>query len=122
MVGDELRARSRQFGLDVIDLCLRLGTDELARLIRPQLLRSGTGVMANYRAAGRSRSRREFIAKLGVTIEEADESELWLDVLETRKHQPLSEVIALRREATELRAIFTASRQTSIANAKPKKR
>jgi len=108
--------------LDVIDLCLRLGTDDLARLVRPQLLRSGSSVMANCRAAGRSRSPREFIAKMGVTIEESDESELWLDVLETRKRQPLDEIIALRREAKELLAIFVASRQTAIANAKRRKR
>ena len=118
MVADELRARTRQFSLDAIDLCLRLGTDDLARLIRPQLLRSGTSVAANRRAAGRSRSRREFIAKLGVVVEEADESELWLDVLETRQHQPLDQVVSLRREAKELRAIFVASRRTSIARLK----
>jgi len=114
MIGDELKARARQFALDVIDLCLHLGTDDLARLVRPQLLRACTGLAANYRAAGRSRTRREFISKLGLVIEEADESELWLDVLETKKCGPLEAVSRLRREAYELRAIFAASRRTAL--------
>jgi four helix bundle protein len=75
-------------------------------------------VAANYRAAARSRSRREFIAKLGVVIEEADESELWLDILETRHHGPPETVKRLRREASELRAIFIASRRTAAAKLK----
>jgi four helix bundle protein len=114
VIGDELRARTRQFALDVIELCLNLGSDDLAKLIRPQLLRAGTGVAANHRSASRPRSRRDFIAKLSVVIEEADESELWLDVLETRRFGPLELVIRLRREARELRAIFVTSRRTAI--------
>jgi four helix bundle protein len=113
MVGDELRARTRQFALDVIELCLRLGREDLGRLICPQLLRAGTGVAANHRAAGHSRSRREFVARLSVVIEEADESELWLDFLETRRYGPADTVHRLRREASELRAIFSASRTTA---------
>ena len=104
--------------VDAIDLCLELGADDLARLVRPQLLRSASGVASNYRAAGRSRSKREFISKLGTVIEEADESELWLDVLEHRKREPSGTIKSLRREATELRAIFGASRRTSIEKAR----
>jgi len=114
MIGDELKARARQFAMDVIDLCLNLGTDDLARLVRPQLLRACTGLAANYRAAGRSRTRREFISKLGLVIEEADESELWLDVLEAKKCGPQQSVSRLRGEARELRAIFAASRRTAL--------
>jgi four helix bundle protein len=72
MIGDELRARTRQFALDVIGLCLKLGRDDVGRLIAPQLLRSGTGVAANHRAAGQSRSRREFVSRLSVVIEESE--------------------------------------------------
>jgi four helix bundle protein len=122
VIGEELKARARQFAMDVIDLCLELGTDDLARLVRPQLLRACTGLAANYRAAGRSRSRREFVAKLGVVIEEADESELWLDVLETKKCGPSNAVSQLRAEARELRAIFVASRGTALAGAGVRKR
>jgi four helix bundle protein len=113
MVGDQLRARTRQFALDPIELCIQLGRDDIGRLIRPQLLRAGTGVAANHRAAGQSRSRREFVARLSIVIEEADESELWLDVLETRRYGSVDLVRRLRTEASELRAIFSASRRTA---------
>jgi len=121
MVGDELRSRTRQFAIDIIKLCLSLGVDDLARLVRPQLLRAGTGVAANNRAAARGRSRKDFIARIGIVIEEADESELWLDILETFKHAPLDRVISLRAEATELRAIFVASRLTAIRKGRKQK-
>jgi four helix bundle protein len=85
MIGDELKARTRRFALGVIDLCLKLGSDDLAKLVRPQLLRAGTGVAANHRASTRCRSSREFASKLLIVVEEADESEFWLDVLETRR-------------------------------------
>ena len=120
MVGDELRARSRQFALDVIDLCMALGTNQLSHLVTPQLLRAATGVAANHRAASQCRSRKEFIAKLSVVIEEADESELWLDVLETKRQGAPEAVKRLRREAAELRAIFGKSRSTAIKRRKAK--
>jgi four helix bundle protein len=94
---------------------VRLADGPVSNLVRPQLLRAASGVAANYRAAGRSRSRREFVARLGVVIEEADESELWLDILETRRHGPPETVKRLRQEASELRAIFIASRRTAAA-------
>ena len=121
MIGDELRARTRVFALDTIDVCLQLGTGPLADLIRPQLLRAATGVASNNRAASRCRSRREFVSRLGVVIEEADESELWLDILETKRHGPPDRIKLLRREASELRAIFVKSRQTAVAKLKKKK-
>jgi four helix bundle protein len=113
MVGDELRERTRRFGLEAIDLCLRLGPDDFGRLVRAQLLRAATSVAANHRAACRSRSRREFVARLAVVIEEADECELWLDYMQARQYGPPNEVARLRREANELRAIFSASRTTA---------
>ena len=121
MIGEELKARTRKFALDVIRLCLQLGDDDLARLVRPQLLRAGSGVASNYRATRRARSTREFISRLGVVIEEADEAELWLDVLETLKHSPVDQVISLRREAAELLAIFSASRRTAQQNARARR-
>jgi four helix bundle protein len=84
------------------------------RIIRPQLLRAGTGVATNNRAAGRSRSGKDFIAKVGVVVEEADESEFWLDVLQTRGYEPAGPIKTLRAEAAELVAIFVSSRQTAI--------
>ncbi|HEX5069183.1 MAG TPA: four helix bundle protein [Vicinamibacterales bacterium] len=118
MIADQLRDRTRQFALDVVDLCLALPTDDLGRLVRPQLLRAGTGVASNYRASQRSRSRKEFIGRIAVAIEEADEAELWMDVLQHRASEPAAKVTKLRTEASELRAIFAKSRSTAIANAK----
>ena len=118
MTGETLRARTRAFAMDTIDVCLELGNGPLARLVQPQLLRAATSVAANNRAAGRSRSRREFIAKLGIVIEEADESELWLDVLETKRLGPAEKVKRLRQESFELCAIFVASRRTAASKLK----
>jgi len=79
------------------------------------MLRAATGVAANYRAASRCRSRREFAAKLSVVVEEADECELWLDILEAKRQGDSRVVGRLRGEAIELRAIFVASRKTALA-------
>ena len=122
MIGDNLRARSRQFALDVVRLCGELGSDRLARLITAQLFRAGTGANANYRAACRSRSPKEFAARLAVSVEEADEAELWLDTLEALKMGRLGTIRALRSEAAQLRAIFAKSRSTTLKNAARKKR
>jgi four helix bundle protein len=110
---DELRARTREFALEVIDVCVKLAGDDLGTLIRSQLIRSATGVAANYRAACRSRSHREFAARLAIVVEEADESELWLDILIARQFK-FPSLPVLRREAIELRAIFSASRATVL--------
>lgn len=118
MIGDELRARTRQFAIDVIGLCLAMGTSDLTRLVRPQLLRAASGTAANYRAACRSRSKREFISRLATVIEEIDESEFWLDMLEHHHAGPADRVTRLRQEAVELRAVMARSRSTAMANLK----
>lgn len=100
--------------MDVVRLCLKLGQDDLGRLIRPQLLRAGTGVATNHRAAGRARSDKEFAARLGVVVEEADESEFWLDALRELNYGPPGDVGRLHQESVELRAIFSASRTTML--------
>ena len=84
------------------------------REIGKQLLRSGTSVAANYRACGRARSDKEFCSKLGVVVEEADESQLWLELL-PEVHPSLERPLhkALLAEAGELTAIFTASHRTA---------
>ena len=115
MLTDNLRARTRQFALDVVSFCVRLPSDDLCRVVRPQLLRAATGVAANYRAACRSRSRREFASRLSVVIEEADESELWLDVLKVNQRGAAGEVQRLMAEASELTAIMAASRSTTLS-------
>src|SRR5262245_41686583 len=117
---EELKSRTRQFGLNVIDLCRTLGVDAFAHLVRPQLLRSGTGVASNHRSACRSRSREEFASRLAVVVEEADESELWLDYLQARKRGPIEVLSDLRSEAIELRAIFARSRSTTLKRIRPR--
>jgi four helix bundle protein len=109
----DLRERTKAFAFDIINLvkCLprNIATDAIAR----QLIKAGTGVCANYRAAGRGRSRREFIAKLGVVVEEADEAELWLEALLKCQLAPGATVEPLYGEASELRAIFVQARETA---------
>ena len=86
------------------------------RAIGNQLVRSGTSIGANYRAACRSRSRAEFAAKLGVVAEEADETVYWLELVCDGNLIPANKLTELLREADELTAIFTAGRRTSSKN------
>lgn len=84
-----------------------------ANVIAQQILRSATGVAANYRAAGRSRSKAEFIAKIGVVIKEADETVFWLEMLADSGLVKPAKLEKLQEEANELLAIFAASRRTT---------
>jgi four helix bundle protein len=88
------------------------------RAIANQLVRSGTSVAANYRAACRARSRSEFVAKLGVVLEEADETQLWLELIIDGKLLSARRVQPLLDEANELVAIFVASRKSAAGNLK----
>ena len=108
--------------MDVVALCTALGQSEVGRVVKSQLLRAATGTAANYRAACRSRSAREFAARLSVCIEEVDEAELWLDIIETNSLGPIDTVRQVRSEATQLRAIFARSRTTVLENAALKQR
>ena len=121
MIGDELRQRSKRFALDVVRFCLKLGSDDLGRLIRPQLLRAGTGVATNHRAACRGRSDKEFASRLGVVIEEADEAQFWFEVVIELSYGPKEVALRLRKEAEELTAIFGASRRTVLAKIRRRK-
>ena len=109
----ELRDRTKRLALRVIKLCDSLPKTEGARAISRQLLRSGTSVAANYRAAGRARSRAEFVAKMGVVVEEADESVFWLDLLVESGLVPKPRLDDLVGEASELLSIFVASQKTA---------
>lgn len=110
---NDLGDRTKRFGVRIIKLVRALPRTLDAKTIGAQLLRSGTSVGANYRSARRARRKREFIAKLGIVQEEADETEYWLelnietDMLPTKKVQPL------RQEAAELTAIIAQSIKTA---------
>src|SRR5947208_4466434 len=105
----ELRERTKQFALRVMRLVGALPRTPKGNAIAGQLVRSGTSVAANYRAACRGRSRAEFIAKIGVAEEEADETALWLELIITDKILPEKKILPLLTEANELVAIMAAS-------------
>src|SRR2546425_489525 len=109
----DLKQRTKTFALDVIPLVRDLPRSWSAAVIGKQLLRSGTSVAANYRSARRARSRRDFIAKMGIVEEEADESSFWLDLLVEAGLVPSAQIAALRDEANQLVAITVASIRTA---------
>ncbi len=110
---EQLRERTKAFASRIIRLYIALPTKPVAQVIGKQLLRAGTSVGANYRAACRGRSRAEFISKLGVVVEEADETIYWLELLADNSIVKARRLGDLLREAHELTAIFTAARETS---------
>jgi four helix bundle protein len=109
----ELRTRTKAFALPVIRMSQALPRNREANVIIQQVLRSVTGMAANYRAAGRSRSKAEFVAKIGVVVEEADETVFWLEMLADSGLVRPAKLRDLLAEATQLVAIFTASRKTA---------
>ncbi len=110
---DELRERTKQFALRIIKLSRSLPSAPDAWVIGKQLLRSGTSVGANYRAACRARSHSEFVAKLCIVVEEADETAYWLELLKDSELVPLNRLRLLARECDELVAIFASARKTA---------
>jgi len=108
--------RTKQFGLRIMKLVAALPNNNVGRAIGSQLVRSGTAVGANYRAACRGRSKAEFIAKLGIVEEEADESSYWLELIIEGRLMPKDRVTPLLREADELVAIMVASKRTAKDN------
>ena len=102
----ELKARTKEFALRIMKLCLALPDNSIGRTIKNQLVRCGSSVGANYRAACRGRSKAEFISKLGVVEEESDESAFWLELIIEGKIMEQRLVAPLLREANELTAIF----------------
>jgi four helix bundle protein len=113
---DNLRTRTKQFALDVIEMANALPNKPAAWVISKQVLRSATSVAANYRAAGRGRSRAEFIAKLGTVLEEADETVFWLEMLADSHLLASRQLDKVTKEANELVRIFSTSVQTARAN------
>jgi four helix bundle protein len=113
---DELKARTKQFALRIMNLVDALPNSTKGRVIGNQLIRSGTAVGANYRACCRSRSKAEFVAKIGIVEEEADESGFWMELIVDGKILAEAKVKALLSEANELVAIMAASRISASRN------
>lgn len=114
---EELRERAKKFAIRVVKLYRSLAKTDVGRILGRQLLRSRTSVAANYRAACRARSRAEFIARMGLVVEEADESLFWMELLVETECIPGEAVKPLMTESKELLSVFAASLQTAKRNA-----
>lgn len=114
----DLKARTKQFALRVMKLVDALPRTIQGRDIAGQIIRSATSVAANYRAACRARSRAEFIAKIGVVEEEADETAFWLELIIDSALLTEARTRPLLSEAGELVAIMAASRKSALGNRK----
>ncbi|MGA3286204.1 MAG: four helix bundle protein [Bacteroidota bacterium] len=108
-----LRDRTKQFAIQIVRLVRTFPKNEEARIIGRQLMRSATSVAANYRAVCRARSKAEFIAKIGIVVEEADETVFWLEMVTDLNILSPEKTNELLKEANELIAIFSASNQTA---------
>ena len=108
-----LKDRTKQYVLRSIKLFRALPSTEEARIVGKQFLRSASSVGANYRAVCRSRSQKEFFAKLSITIEEADESLFWLEIISESGILPLDKKNNLMQESEEIVKILSKARATA---------
>jgi four helix bundle protein len=118
MTPQELRERTAQFAVDVTTFVRTFDREAATDIVVNQLIRSATGTAANYRAAGQARSHAEFISRISVVLEEADECVHWLEFSERAGLAKGPELRRLVRESKELAAIFGASRRTATANSR----
>lgn len=110
---EELKLRLRKFVLDLIKLCQEIPYSKESNIITKQLLRSGSSVYANYRAANRARSKAEFFSKISIVVEEADETEMWLDLLIHSDIHNTPETIRLHNESLEILRIMATARKNT---------
>ena len=113
----QMQARTKTFAVQVVKFFGKLPKSEEARVLGRQLLRSGTSVAANYRAACRAKSDADFISKIGTVVEETDETMFWLELLEESDVCASPAIGPIKTEADELLRIFS----TSLNTAKHKK-
>jgi four helix bundle protein len=113
---DVLKERTQLFAESVVKLIRDLPPTLEGRRIGGQLFDAATSVAANYRAACKARSHAEFVAKIGIVVEEADESEFWLNFIARISVLTEAKIARDRAEAAELTAIFTASHKTASAH------
>jgi len=108
-----LKNRTKEFAHRCVKLFLALPKNDLCNHIRKQLFKCSTSVAANYRAACVAQSRPDFVSKLSIVIEEADESCFWMEFIVEEKLLSEKQVADLLQEAKELTAIFVTSRKTA---------
>jgi four helix bundle protein len=109
----EMKERTKEYAKRILKLCRTLPQTKEGQLLSSQLFRAGTSVGANYRAACRARSKADFISKLGIVLEEADESLYWLEIITETKLIDPPLVVSLMKEGNEIASILVASINTS---------
>ena len=112
----DLKKRTKAFALRILKLVDALPKTTAGRALSSQIVRSGTSVAANYRAACRAKSTADFIAKMSIVEKEADETLFWLELLKESKLVPAAKLTAIKQEANELIAITVASIKTARRN------
>jgi four helix bundle protein len=112
MTTNELKLRTKNFSLMIIDLVERLPNSISVRVIANQIVKSGTSVGANYRAVCRARSDREFVSKMNIVLEEADETLFWIEIIIDKQWISKLELETMWKEGNELTAIFVSSLKT----------
>jgi four helix bundle protein len=115
----DLKRRTKAFALRILKLVDALPKTTAGRALASQIVRSGASVAANYRAACRARSTADFIAKMGIVEEEADETLFWLELLEESELVTAAKLTAIKEEANDLIAITVASIKTARRNRVP---
>ena len=110
---DDLKERTKRFALDVIRLCSAMPNTQEFWIINRQLIKCATSVGANYRSSRRAKSNADFIAKLSIVEEEADESMYWLELIGELTATQSKELRRLHNEANELTSIFVQSKKTA---------
>ncbi|HVS94814.1 MAG TPA: four helix bundle protein [Mucilaginibacter sp.] len=113
---NDLKARTKNFALNIIKLVKSMPEDRIGRVLANQILRSGTSVGANYRSACKARSKADFISKITVVEEEADETSFWLELIMESETLNNDLTKMLHKESNELTAIFTSSGKTAKEN------
>jgi len=116
MTEKELKPRTRNFAVEILNFVDELPNRRSANIIGNQLGTSASSIASNYKAACRARSHAEFISKIGIVEEEADESVFWLDIIPDTKNSTTQIITPLLNEARELTAIFTAASKTAKQN------
>jgi four helix bundle protein len=116
MTERELKIRTRKFAVDVLKFVDKFPNRRSANIIGNQLGKCASSVAANYRAACRGRSDAEFISKIGIVVEEADERTFWIGIIPDTENGSNEEIAPLLDEARQLTAIFTAANKTAKQN------
>src|SRR5512136_2802540 len=106
---EQMRNRTKEFAKQIVTLCRQLPENREGRLIGNQIFRSGTSVGSNYRAVCRARSKADFTAKIGLVLEEADETLYWLELIDETKIMIDGGLEEIKKEPNELVAIFVST-------------